>query len=131
MNHNELMSYLNKLPESELDYPFGPEVSVFKVKQKMFALVSNHRDRPSINLKCDPQEALELRDIFDDVIAGYHMNKRHWNTVFIDGDVPDGEIFRQIDASFGLVVKKLPLAQRKAMELAYSPQCLYKGLHLG
>lgn len=128
MNYDELMSYLNELPESELDYPFGPEVAVFKVKHKMFALVSNYQNRLSVNLKCDPQEALELRDIFDDVIAGYHMNKRHWNTVFVDGDLPEGEVFRQIDASFALVVKKLPAGQRKAMELAYSPQLLYKGL---
>ena len=73
----------------------------------MFALLSYSDDRLNLNLKCDPNEALMLHDIFPGVTAGYHMNKKHWNTVLIDGSVPQGEIERMIDNSFMLVVGKM------------------------
>lgn len=87
------------------DYPFGPVAAVFKVKRKMFATLSVSKNELGLkraglacmNLKCDPSEAQALRDIFDAVIPGYHMNKKHWNTVILDGSIPCGEIERMID----------------------------------
>ena len=83
MDVKHVRDYLLAKPEAIEDYPFGPEVMVFKVKGKMFALLSvtggkNSDQRPQMNLKCDPLEATQLRDVFDDVVAGYHMNKKHW-----------------------------------------------------
>lgn len=101
--------YLLAKPYCLLDYPFGKDVMVFKVKGKMFATLSYDRisGQCAINLKCDPHEAAALRDIFSAVTAGYHMNKKHWNTVVIDGSIPQGEIERMIDNSFKLVVSKM------------------------
>lgn len=78
----------------------------------MFALLIQQKGAASINLKCDPDEALALRDIFPAITPGYHMNKKHWNTVQLDGSVPNGEIERMIDNSFRLVVEGMPKAQR-------------------
>jgi predicted DNA-binding protein (MmcQ/YjbR family) len=128
MDKQELITYLLKKPESTEDFPFGPDVDVFKVKDKMFALVSQYQGRLSINLKSDPQDAIELRDIFDDAIPGYHMNKRHWNTVFVDGGIPIGEVQRQIDCSYALVVKGLVKMKRDALLLAYGESVIYQGL---
>jgi len=125
MQRQSVKSYLLKKPEAVEDYPFGPEVAVFKVKDKMFALLGHYQDRDMVNLKCDPNEALMLRDIFKDVIPGYHMSKQHWNTVFINGDVPDKEIKRMIDRSYRLIVKSLTKAKRTALELSYGEDALY------
>jgi predicted DNA-binding protein (MmcQ/YjbR family) len=111
-------NYMLAKPETKLDFPFGADVNVFKVKNKMFATISlgtgNEKGTDgkmkgffSMNLKCDPDEALILRDIFPSVIPGYHMNKTQWNTVIIDGTVPQGEIERMIDNSYMLVVSKM------------------------
>ena len=75
-----------------------------------------------MNLKCDPAEALFLRDMFDAVVPGYHMNKTHWNTVILDGSIPRGEIERMIDRSYGLVVKKLKRAERVALEVRFGAE---------
>jgi len=110
--------YLLSKPEATIDYPFGDDVKVFKVKNKMFATLSlgkgTEKDAGSkiaghycINLKCEPEEAVMLRDIFDSVIPGYHMNKKLWNTIILDGSIPKGEIERMIDNSFKLVVSKM------------------------
>ena len=90
------------------DYPFGDEVAVFKVEGKMFALVSLLGEPGSVNLKCDPDWALELRATHDAVRPGYHQNKRHWNTVELDGTVEDAELREMIDHSYELVVSGLP-----------------------
>ena len=87
--------------------PFGPEVLVYKVLGKMFATIGFKDEIGQMNLKCDPDEAIMLRDIFDAVIPGYHMNKAQWNTVILDGSIPKGEIERMIDNSFSLVVSKM------------------------
>ena len=79
-----------------------------------------------INLKCDPEEAIILRDIHDDVIPGYHMNKAHWNTVMLNGKLPLGEIRRMINRSYSLVVKKLRRDFRKALELRHGVEKLYR-----
>ncbi len=105
-------------PFTEMYYPFGKEVKVFKVKGKMFATLAlgtgNEKDTGGkmagyfcMNLKCDPGEAEMLRDIFPSIIAGYHMNKAQWNTIILDGSIPQGEIERMIDNSYMLVVGKM------------------------
>jgi predicted DNA-binding protein (MmcQ/YjbR family) len=104
---NWLKDYVLNKPETLLDFPFGDDVYVFKVKNKMFALLGYRNDQLSLNLKCDPSEALMLRDIFPAITTGYHMDKKHWNTIFIDGSVPKGEMERMIDNSFKLVVSKM------------------------
>jgi predicted DNA-binding protein (MmcQ/YjbR family) len=88
--------------------PFGPDNIVFKVGGKMFALLAFEEVPPRANLKCDPDLALELRDRYEQVEPGYHMNKKHWNTVVLDGVIPDGEIRKMIDHSYDLVVQSLP-----------------------
>ena len=88
--------------------PFGPEDIVFKVAGKMFALLALEEVPPRVNLKCDPDLALELRDRYDQVEPGYHMNKKHWNKVVLDGVIPDNEVKTMIDHSYELVVQSLP-----------------------
>ncbi len=90
------------------DMPFGEDHLVFKVGGKMFALVALDEVPASANLKCDPDRALELRDRYEEVRPGYHMNKKHWNTVVIDGGIPDAEVRAMIDHSYDLVVRALP-----------------------
>jgi predicted DNA-binding protein (MmcQ/YjbR family) len=85
--------------------PFGDDTLVYKVSGKIFILANLDGDL-TINLKCDPAFALELRERYTSVIPGYHMNKKHWNTVIIDGSVPDREIFEWIDHSYNLVRNK-------------------------
>jgi len=86
-------------------FPFGEDTLVFKAGGKIFALVNLDGDL-SIDLKCDPALALELRERYASVTPGYHMNKKHWNTIFLDGSIPDKEIFVWIDLSFDLVAGK-------------------------
>ncbi len=90
------------------DMPFGEDHLVFKVGGKMFALVALDEVPASANLKCDPDRALELRDRYEEVRPGYHMNKKHWNTVVIDGGIPDAEVRAMIDHSYDLVMRALP-----------------------
>ena len=92
--------------------PFGETVLVFKVAGKMFALASLDEIPATANLKCDPDRALELRDRYEQVRPGYHMNKKHWNTVEIDSGLPDAEIRKMIDHSYDLVMQSLPKAVR-------------------
>lgn len=95
--------------------PFGPEDIVFKVAEKMFAILALEEVPPRVNLKCDPDLALELRDRYEQVGPGYHMNKKHWNTVVLDGVIPEREIKKMIDHSYELVVQSLPKTKRKAL----------------
>jgi predicted DNA-binding protein (MmcQ/YjbR family) len=88
--------------------PFGPDVVVFKVSGKMFALLAPDDVPPTATLKCDPDLALQLRDRYEQVRPGYHMNKKHWNTVELGTGVPDAEIRSMIDHSYDLVVQSLP-----------------------
>lgn len=96
------------------EFPFDEETLVFKVAGKMFALADIHVFE-SVNLKCDPEKAVELRERYEQVMPGYHMNKKHWNTVLIDGTLPDKLIYEWIDDSYNLVVKTLPLVIRKKL----------------
>lgn len=97
------------------DTPFGEEHLVFKVGGKMFALLSLDEVPSSANLKCDPDRALELRDRYEEVQPGYHMNKKHWNTVEISGGIPETELRKMIDHSYDLVVGGLPKAKRSSL----------------
>ena len=126
MDLEEARLYLLSKPEAFQDYPFGPDVAVMKIADKMFAtLAVNSEGLANCNLKCDPEEATMLRDIFVAIKPGYHMNKRHWNTVDLQGDVPTGEIQRMIDRSYSLVVRKLTRAQRQALEIRHGREVLY------
>lgn len=105
MNIEILREYcISKRNVSE-SFPFGDDTLVFKVAGKIFALANLEGDL-TINLKCDPSLALELRERYAAVTPGYHMNKKHWNTVYIDGSVPDKEVFSWIDHSYDLVLNK-------------------------
>lgn len=108
-----------KLPCVILDYPFGDDVHVYKVEGKIFAIYFCSEREESINLKCDPVHAQELRAVFSEVIPGYHMNKKHWNTVNLKGSLPESEIERMIDHSYDLVVKKLPKAIKQRLRIQY------------
>lgn len=100
-----LRDYCISKKGSTESFPFGDDTLVFKAKDKIFALVNLDGDL-SINLKCDPALALELRERYPAVAPGYHMNKKHWNTVMLNGSVPDKEIFTWIDHSYDLIVGK-------------------------
>ena len=92
--------------------PFGEDTLVFKVAGKIFALASLDGVPPRVNLKCDPDLALELRDRYEEVQPGYHMNKKHWNTVELSGRIPDAELCQMVDHSYLLVVQPLPKKKR-------------------
>ncbi len=126
MNYQQARTYLLSHPEAWEDFPFGPDVAVMKIKAKMFATLVEHDGQARTNLKCEPDEAIMLRDIFTAVVPGYHMNKRHWNTIILDGDVPQGEIERMIDRSYGLVVKNLKKNERQALILSYGKETIFK-----
>lgn len=98
------------------DYPFGAEVRVYKVLGKMFALLP-HDEPLRISLKCDPTRAVMLRDTYDAVEAGYHLNKKHWNTIKIDGEVPDDEVLDLVEHSYQLVVKSLKKSEREQLKI--------------
>jgi predicted DNA-binding protein (MmcQ/YjbR family) len=102
---------LSKVGATE-SMPFGEGVLVFKVAGKIFALAALDEIPATVNLKCDPDLALELRDRYEQVRSGYHMNKKHWNTVEIDRGVPEAELRKMIEHSYDLVVRVLAKAQR-------------------
>lgn len=115
MTRAQVMNYCLGKPGAVEDYPFGPDVAVMKVAGKMFALIGIS-DRPlSINLKCDPFLAMDLRERYEAVEPGYHMNKVHWNTVTLDGTIPRHEVLAMIDHSYDLVVRALPARLRNAV----------------
>ena len=117
MNYSDARSYLLNKPLAIETFPFGPDVAVMKVQGKMFATLAMNDGVANMNLKCDPHEALILRDMFESVIPGYHMNKLHWDTVILNGTVPDGEVKRMIDNSFLLVVDTLTKAKQQSVRV--------------
>jgi predicted DNA-binding protein (MmcQ/YjbR family) len=122
MNTEALATYLMRYPETIEDQPFGPDVDVYKVAGKMFAIVSPDSEPPAISLKCDPVIALELRAEYEAVTPGYHLNKTHWNTVTLDGDVPDSELKKMITHSFEQVVEGLAKQLRERISRADWPR---------
>ncbi len=115
--HTHLMRKLGATEEM----PFGPSALVFKVMGKMFALIGVDDDPLRINLKCDPDFAQVLRQRYTGIIPGYHMSKRHWNTVVLDGSVPNDLIVDMIDDSYKLVVQGLRKADRLRLRGMSSP----------
>jgi predicted DNA-binding protein (MmcQ/YjbR family)/uncharacterized protein YndB with AHSA1/START domain len=109
---DQAIAACNAKPGAVEDYPFGDQVAVFKVAGKMFALVRLDQEPSSISLKCDPDLAIALRGRYAGITAGYHLNKRHWNTVTLDGSVPGEDVLEFIDHSYDLVVARLTRAQR-------------------
>ena len=107
-----MLDLCSGLPGAVEDYPFGDDAAVFKVGGRMFALVMLAGEPGSVNLKCDPDRALELRATYTAVRPGYHMNKRHWNTVELDGTVGAAELRHMVDHSYELVINRLPRTER-------------------
>lgn len=112
MNIESFRSFCLHLNGVTEELPFGPDTLVFKVMGKIFALTGLDQEPFSVNLKCDPQRALELREHYPAVKPGYHMNKAHWNTVIVDGSVSDTTLRDWITHSYDLVVSSLTKAQR-------------------
>jgi predicted DNA-binding protein (MmcQ/YjbR family) len=106
MDIESLREYCISKEGTTESFPFGEDTLVFKVNGKIFALVNLDGDL-SINLKCDPILAIELRERYSSVTSGYHMNKKHWNTVLLDGSVHDNKVFSWIDHSYDLVIGML------------------------
>src|SRR5205807_4528588 len=112
MNIESFREYCLSKPGVMEVTPFGPDDLVSKVEGKTFAIADLMYVPPRVNLKCDPDLALELRDRYEHVSPGYHMNKKHWNTVEIEGCIPETELRKMIDHSYDLVVQSLPRATR-------------------
>jgi predicted DNA-binding protein (MmcQ/YjbR family) len=115
MTRDDVLDLCAALPGAVEDYPFGEGVAVFKVVGRMFALVALDGSPGSVNLKCEPELALELRARYPSVRPGYHQNKRHWNTVELDGSVEDDELRSMIEHSYELVVAGAPRAARERL----------------
>ncbi len=103
MTHKEVEDYILTMPNAVLDYPFGEGVAVYKVHDKMFALVAEGKEPVNLSLKCDPQLAIVLREKYETVMPGYHLNKKHWNTIVLTGQVPEEELQALIRHSYDLV----------------------------
>ncbi len=117
MTRTELLAFCLGLPAAEETYPFGDEVAVIKVGGRMFALVPLSAEPGSVNLKCEPSRALELRAAYAGIRPGYHQDKRHWNTVDLDGSVEDDVVRGLVEDSYDLVVAGLTRAVRAELAL--------------
>jgi len=106
MNIESLREYCLSKPGVEETLPFGPDTLVFKVDGKVFLLVGLDEERLRFNVKCDPDKAVELREEYPCVQPGYHMNKKHWNTIIVDGSVSSRKLKEWIDWSYELVIPK-------------------------
>jgi predicted DNA-binding protein (MmcQ/YjbR family) len=106
MNIETLREYCLSKPDTEETLPFGPDTLVFKVEGKVFLLVGLDEEQLSFNVKCDPDKAIELREEYACVLPGYHMNKKHWNTIVVDGTVSSKQLKEWIDGSYELVSQK-------------------------
>ncbi len=115
MRPEELRDHCLAFRGSAETFPFGPETFVFKVAGKIFALSRLAQVPLRVSLKCEPLLAEQLREAHPAVLPGYHLNKRHWNTVLVDGSLPDGMIKDMVEDSYDLVVSRLPQAQRRAL----------------
>ena len=109
VNHKEVETYLLSMPNARLDYPFGEDVAVYKIGTppdggKMFALIAEKTNPVRISLKCDPLLAVTLREKYETVLEGYHLNKKHWNTIILTGQLPWEEVQGLIRHSYDLVV---------------------------
>ncbi|HEX2189906.1 MAG TPA: MmcQ/YjbR family DNA-binding protein [Longimicrobiaceae bacterium] len=115
MDFRTLRDHCLGKPGATEDFPFGEEVLVFRVMGKIFALTNVERLPLTVNLKCDPELAVELRDRWPAVQPGYHMNKAHWNTVELDGSIPAANVREMVDHSYARVVAGLKRAERERL----------------
>jgi predicted DNA-binding protein (MmcQ/YjbR family) len=115
MTRDNVLDLCAGFPGATEDYPFGDDVAVYKVEGRMFALVALAGTPGSVSLKCDPGLAIGWRTRYPAVRPGYHLNKRHWNTVELDGSVDDRELQEMIDHSYDLIVRSLPRAVRERL----------------
>jgi len=106
MNHKTVEEYILSMPNARLDYPFGEGVAVYKVDDKMFALISEDKEPVNLSLKCDPQLSKVLREKYETVMPGYHLNKKHWNTMILSGQLPWEEVQALVRHSYDLVSSK-------------------------
>jgi predicted DNA-binding protein (MmcQ/YjbR family) len=114
MDQHELKAQCLALPGASEEFPFGDEVSVFKVGGKMFAACNLDAQPLQLSVKCDPDIAVQLRAAHPAIAPGYHLNKRHWNTITLDGSLPDRMVTDLLGDSYDLVVASLPKARRPA-----------------
>ena len=112
MNFDTLREYALKKKHVTESQPFGDDVLVFKVMDKIFMMM-DFEHPTNVNLKCDPELAVDLRERYDAVLLGHHMNKTHWNTVILDSTIPPKEILKMIDNSYDLIVKAFPKSKRE------------------
>lgn len=103
MDHKTVEAYILGMANVRLDYPFGEDVAVYKVNDKMFALISEGKDPVRLSLKCDPELAVVLRAKYDEIMPGYHLNKKHWNTLVLAGQLEWEEVQGFIRHSYDLV----------------------------
>ena len=116
MTSDLLESHLLSFKGASGSYPFGPGTLVFKVRNKMFALLGKFQGQPGLNLKVDPADGEELVSQFESVIPGYHMNKRHWVTVILGGDLPEELLFDLSVQSYQLVVSKMTKVEQRKLD---------------
>ena len=117
MNIEELRDYCLSKSGVEETFPFGPDTLVYKVGGKIFLLMGLDNEGLRFNVKCDPDMAIELREEFSCVLPGYHMNKKHWNTIIVDGSAPAKQLKEWINHSYELVVDSLPKKLRDSFSL--------------
>jgi predicted DNA-binding protein (MmcQ/YjbR family) len=103
MDHKTVEEYVLSMPNAKLEYPFGKDVAVYKANDKMFALIAEGSDPVRLSLKCDPQLAVLLREKYETVLPGYHLNKKHWNTLILSGQLEWEEVQDLIRHSYNLV----------------------------
>lgn len=119
MNHQKLEKFILKKPGSWLDYPFGEDTAVYKVgskeNAKMFALIKNGSDPAVISLKCPPELAVQLREEYETVMPGYHLNKKLWNTILATGQLEEDKLLSLVDLSYNLVVEGLTKEEQAAL----------------
>ena len=117
MNHEDIRNYCLRQKGVSETLPFGPDTLVFRVADKIYALLSLDEVECRVNLKCDPERAINLRETYPDaIIPGYHMNKMHWNTVYTERGLPEKLIFELIEHSYDLVVNKMSKKSRDLLD---------------
>lgn len=113
MQLQEIKKLLLNKQASYIDYPFGDDIMTLKIQNKVFAIVSEKDEPLRINLKCEPNDAIAYREIYESVIPGYHMNKKHWNTIILDSSIPKSVIEDMINQSYDLVFSKLTKKEKE------------------
>lgn len=116
MDKKDIEKYLSAFKGAESNYPFGPEVLVYKVMGKMFALVSQEEKPARVTLKCIPEDGALLVSQFDSIVPGYHMNKKHWITISLTTELPKEMLMDLADSSYNLIVAKLTKKEQKLLK---------------